>query len=122
MVVHGKDVFLKLTVILLATIVTSLLAAEFYIKACSAHDIGIPVHQYIALEARQVWKETPDEIKQHMHADLNATLDDLCNVSYDVGDDVITGSAEEDLVAALIEWPDLIELPDDQKEISELIG
>lgn len=80
-----------------------LLLEGIYPKVCFSHDIRVPIHQYIALEAREVWERTPDELKQHMHTDFNSNLDEICEVSYGIGDDIITGSAEEDIVAAPLE-------------------
>lgn len=55
------------------------------------------VHQYITNESGQVWSLFPYEIKQKLNTPLNQVLDS----NYDVGDDIITGSGEED---ALIRW------------------
>lgn len=51
------------------------------------------VHQYITNQSRNVWPLIPYEIKTH----LNASLDNsLGSGTYDTGEDIISGSGEED--------------------------
>jgi len=51
-------------------------------------------HQKITKEAIEVWPLIPNEIKNHSGNSIDTTLDILAN--FDSGDDIITGSGEED--------------------------
>lgn len=59
------------------------------------------VHQYITKEAEDIWLSIPNEIKYKLADDINDT--DI-NGKYDANkaDDIITGSAEEDLTISTI--------------------
>lgn len=48
------------------------------------------VHEYISNESRESWKLVPNEIKEHLSG-LNSN-----NEVYDIADEIITGSVEED--------------------------
>ncbi|MBI2667422.1 hypothetical protein HYX17_01480 [Candidatus Woesearchaeota archaeon] len=56
------------------------------------------VHQYITNESQDVWKLIPLEIKEHLTTPLNQNLDS----DFDQGNDIITGSGEEDSSARWI--------------------
>jgi len=58
----------------------------------SSYDI--PTHQHITTEAGKVWGDTPSELKTHL--DGGAAIDFLCVANYDIGDDIVTGSGDED--------------------------
>ncbi len=51
-----------------------------------------PVHEHITNESKEVWPLIPYEIKLHLGKSINASI----NSTYDSGDDIVTGSAEED--------------------------
>ena len=54
--------------------------------------INATVHQYITNESILVWKNIPYEIKAHAQRRIIEQLDS----NYDIGDDIISGSGEED--------------------------
>ncbi len=54
-----------------------------------------PTHQYITNESGQLWKLMPYEIKQHLNRSMYANATDIF-YCYDVGEDIISGSGEED--------------------------
>ena len=81
---QNKLIKITVTIILLAITV----------NLVNAYNIDSPghVHQYITNESKFIWKLVPSEIKDHLSTSLNQQLDS----NYDQGDDVITGSGEED--------------------------
>ena len=58
---------------------------------------GATVHQHITKESEKVWSDIPDEIKSHLQNDIRTNTPTIVSISqnYNVGDDIITGSAEE---------------------------
>jgi hypothetical protein len=58
----------------------------------NAYKINPPVHQYLTNESKEVWKFTPEEINDHLLTSLNQNLNGI----YNSGDDIITGSGDED--------------------------
>jgi len=64
-----------------------------------AYSIDTPnatVHQHISKEARDVWIGIPNEMLSHSDNDISSDLDSFIG-NYDEGDDIITGSGEEDI-------------------------
>jgi len=53
------------------------------------------VHQYLTKEAVEVWKDIPNEIRNHTLNSITLGFEKIWP-DYDDGDDTITGSAEED--------------------------
>ena len=71
------------------------------INSVNSYDFDPPsktVHQHITNESKLVWKLIPYEIKKHLLNPINAVLDFPLVAGYEPGDDIITGSGEEDLV------------------------
>lgn len=60
------------------------------------------VHQHITNESQNIWKLIPTEIKEHLNNSIIDQLDFPIVAGYEPGDDVITGSGEEDLVASTL--------------------
>ncbi len=62
---------------------------------------GKEVHQHITNESQVVWSLIPYEIKQHLKNPINTNTNTHSSVrqDYDIGDDITTGSAEEDILA-----------------------
>ena len=58
------------------------------------------VHQHITNESKLVWKLVPYEINRKLLNSISADLDLPVVAGYESGDDTITGSGEEDLVAS----------------------
>src|SRR3989338_2745849 len=58
------------------------------------------VHQHITNESKLIWKLLPSEIKIHILNPIIASLDFPIVAGYESGDDIVTGSGEEDLVAS----------------------
>lgn len=58
-----------------------------------------PVHQHLAKEALDIWPLIPYEIRDHATNSINKPLkySFLLPIGYSFGDDIITGSAEEDI-------------------------
>lgn len=56
-------------------------------------DTPTHVHQYITNESKEVWKLLPHEIKSNLFNSLGRSISDT---DYDIGDDIISGSGEED--------------------------
>jgi len=54
------------------------------------------VHQKMTKEAIKIWPLTPNEIKNHSTNSIDAPLDFNGAANFDNGDDIITGSGEED--------------------------
>ncbi len=66
-----------------------------FILIVNAYDIDPPsqtVHQHITNESKYLWVSIPDEIKEHLKKPINSTLND----NYNIDDDIIIGSGEED--------------------------
>lgn len=61
-------------------------------SAAWGHDV--PVHQHITREAAKVWRDAPYELTSRL--DGPTPINRICTVRFDQGDDIITGSAEED--------------------------
>src|SRR3989338_4952486 len=53
-------------------------------------------HQHITNESKEIWDSIPYEIRIHIDNPINQNLDVSGEADYDDGDDVITGSGEED--------------------------
>ncbi len=94
----------------LAFLAVLLLVISSFANAHSADPLT-PAHQYLANESQRLWKTIPSEMKNHLSNDISNELylpDELCILGscvsydgreegcYDSGDDIITGSAEED--------------------------
>ena len=64
------------------------------IQSINAYDVDPPsyVHQYLTNESGALWPLIPYEIKQHLTNSLSQNLDS----NFDTGDDIISGSGEED--------------------------
>src|SRR3989338_8276530 len=62
---------------------------------------GTEVHQHITNESQNVWQLIPNEIKQHIKNPIHTNTNTINPVGADFnsGDDIITGSAEEDILA-----------------------
>ena len=62
---------------------------------------GTEVHQHITNESQKVWQLIPNEIKQHIKNPIHTNTNTINPVGADFnsGDDIITGSAEEDILA-----------------------
>jgi len=54
--------------------------------------INATVHQHITNESKLIWKDVPFEIKNHARNSITNELDG----DYDTGNDIISGSGEED--------------------------
>ena len=59
------------------------------------HPYEIPAHLRITLGAGKVWQEIPPELGSKLGG--GNKLDKACKAEYDIGDDIYTGSGEEDL-------------------------
>ncbi len=57
------------------------------------------VHQHITNESQLVWKLIPNEIKNHLKNSIKTNINTLTarNVDFNPGEDIINGSAEEDI-------------------------
>ena len=77
----------------------------FFISFSSAYgmDSNYSTHQHITKEAGEIWTSMPLEIDDHL---FNSIDDSRLDRDYDsdIGDDIITGSAEEDLALSTILW------------------
>lgn len=90
---------MKNKIILIAFFVTVL--SNLFIVEGYKIDPDKEVHQYIAKEAVDIWKVITYEIKNHSNNTIDTILDGSFapdSSVYDIGDDIITGSAEQDRV------------------------
>ena len=81
------------------TVLITLFVLLVLSKLVSPYSIDTPnetTHQHITKEAVEVWKLIPHEIKNHTGNLINRSIDAAFTAKYHVGDDVITGSGEED--------------------------
>lgn len=78
----------KIGLVILGVILTSLISSITY-----GYSVDTPVHQHIANESRKIWSLIPYEIKNHLVTPVNQNLDGF---DYQEGEDIITGSGEED--------------------------
>ena len=103
--------------LLLGLIVLNFSVLSFTLDKAHAHGVTNPwVHQRIAEKALDVWVDCPVEIKNHASNDVTVYLDWILPAKYNPenGDDIITGSGEEDRAWNNILWPNLFP-PDDNE-------
>ena len=82
----------------------------FIIPDISAYSMGegTEVHQWITKESGEVWNDMPDEINAHLQSPYDGHL----SVGYQLGNDIISGSGEEDLGFPATPWREHFWQPD----------
>ncbi len=92
----------------LSKILTLLIILALNIVVVEAYKIEDTqvVHQHITNESQETWKDMPDEMKAHLTNSRYVYLD---NNGYDLGDDIISGSGEED--TDVVSGPSPYDLP-----------
>ena len=89
----------KLKAIILLHLVLIILSYNSTAYSMNPDESGVQktVHQHITNESKLIWKLMPYEIKNQLTNPINKGLDSPFTANFDYGDDVITGSGEEDL-------------------------
>lgn len=80
-------------------ILVYLITFSIIINSVYAYEMSPPdrvTHQHMTNESKEIWISIPYEMKIHIDNPINLNLDAPLQADYDNGDDVITGSGEED--------------------------